>query len=92
LWGWLALVERNQPARTARLNFFDCGKFQNGVLFVAFVGDTTNRHFFSRGLMTHGGEYMKQREKYQSLAGYFSGHSERDKVSPFPRDFVVSRK
>ena len=41
--------------------------------------------------MTHGGEYMKQNEKCQSLAGYLSGHSERDKDSPFPRGFVVSK-
>jgi hypothetical protein len=56
--------------------------------FVELFGKVVpNRHFFSRGLMTQGGEYMKQNEKCQSLAGYPSGHSEGDKATSFPRGF-----
>jgi hypothetical protein len=62
-----------------------------GVLFGVFGGEYPNRHFFSRGVMTQGGESMKQNEKCQSLAGYLSGHSEGDKDSPFPQGFVVSK-
>jgi hypothetical protein len=50
---------------------FSCAAVLAGVLFIVFGGEYPNRHFFSRGVMTQGGESMKQTKNSKALRDTF---------------------
>jgi hypothetical protein len=50
---------------------FSCAEVLAGVLFIVFGGEYPNRHFFSRGVMTQGGESMKQTKNSKALRDTF---------------------
>jgi hypothetical protein len=52
-------------------SILSCAEAWSGVLFIMFGGEYPNRHFFSRGVMTQGGESMKQTKNSKALRDTF---------------------